>query len=182
MFKFPKKVHILWVWGENTTKPSVTGPIRSYNCHNRKGTSITGLLESCEERPGFWNSCYDCPPKAKAGVSKAPQKQVWDKPQPCAEERVPHFLCVWCFGAPVGAVLANRDAINVTLLFWYSACVLKAQKGWIYSVLCHTIYCESHNSSLDIWLSNHRTSGLVMLMQAIWPCFLCEQSYPCWFI
>ena len=54
-----------------------------------------------EKRPGFWNRCWDCPPKAKAGVCKAPQKHVSGKPQSPywrgLEGQVPYFPCIWYF-------------------------------------------------------------------------------------
>lgn len=89
------------------------------------------------------------PPRPEQVFLKHPRNSSGKSLSPALKSE---FLIFWASGvfpSTSGAVVANRDAINVTLLFWYSAFMSKAQKSWIYNVLCQTIYFESRNSGLD---------------------------------
>lgn len=182
MSEFPKNGNILRGWGENATSSPrdgapfgpviTTGKCRHYRAAGELWKQDWFLKPLLRLFPQGQSRCFQSTSETDLGKASAPH---W---------RASSLFSVHLvsYRAPVGTVVVDTGALNVTLLFWHPACMLKESDSWIHNVLCQTLYCKSQNSCLDVWLSNHATSGLVMLMKTIWPCFLCEQSCLHWFI
>lgn len=116
---------------KNTNLPSYWAPFSPVIATIGKWPALWGCWRAMKTGLVFETTVKIVPSRPKQVFLKHPETGLGKASAPRRWAGSLLSVHLVCFRGPVGTVVANMGPLNVPSLLWYSACMLKAEDGWV---------------------------------------------------